>query len=237
MPAKLYVVPASHPCATVIGALDIKRVPYTTVEWVPAFHKVAQKALFGEMTVPGIVFENGHKVHGSRAILRHLEALVPDPPLYGDAAIADAEAWGNDVLQPLVRRLLWWALSEDPQAQLTYIADAKLRPPTPLALAKLTGAPLGWMQKRFNESTPGTVRADLAALPGHLDRIEAWIADGTLGGEPVNAADLQIAPSLRLLLTLDDLVPVIDGRPAGDFARKVFPRYPGHVAAGALPQI
>ena len=42
------------------------------------------------------------------------------------------------------------------------------------------------------------MRDDLAALPGMLQRIDDWIADGVLGGEQLNAADLQIAASLRL---------------------------------------
>ena len=40
------------------------------------------------------------------------------------------------------------------------------------------------------------MRADLRSLPGHLDRIDGWLREGVLGGETVNAADLQIAPHL-----------------------------------------
>ena len=79
------------------------------------------------------------------------------------------------------------------------------------------------------------VRADLLSLPYHLDRVDRWIGDGTLGGEQVTAADLQIAASVRLLLTFDDLAPMFDGRPASAHARRVVPDYPGHVPAGALP--
>ena len=43
------------------------------------------------------------------------------------------------------------------------------------------------------------MRADLAALPGLLDQVDAYIADGVLGGDQPNAADLQIAPTIRLL--------------------------------------
>ena len=35
-------------------------------------------------------------------------------------------------------------------------------------------------------------RADIAALPGQLDRVDGWIADGLIGGDEPNAADLQI---------------------------------------------
>src|SRR5436305_9047556 len=50
-------------------------------------HRVAatpahvQKALFGARTVPGLKID-GEKISGSRAIMRRLDQLVPDPPLF-----------------------------------------------------------------------------------------------------------------------------------------------------------
>jgi glutathione S-transferase len=44
------------------------------------------KALFGGRTVPGIRFEDGERVQGSRAILRALEQRAPEPALYGPRA-------------------------------------------------------------------------------------------------------------------------------------------------------
>ena len=60
------------------------------------------------------------------------------------------------------------------------------------------------------------MKADLAALPGQLDHVESLIDAGTIGGEEPNAADFQIAVSLRLLMCFDDLRPLIEGRPAGE---------------------
>ena len=60
-----------------------------------------------------------------------------------------------------------------------------------------------------------------------LQRIDDWIAEGVLGGEQPNAADLQIATTVRLLMTLQDLRPAIAARPAGDLATRVAPDYPG----------
>jgi glutathione S-transferase len=62
-----------------------------------------------------------------------------------------------------------------------------------------------------------------------LQRIDAWIADGVLNGEALNAADFQIAPSLRLLMTMDDVRPLIESRPAGELAIRAVPTYPGRV--------
>jgi glutathione S-transferase len=56
-----------------------------------------------------------------------------------------------------------------------------------------------------------------------------------MGGEEPNAADLQIAPTLRLLMTLEDLRPLIEDRPAGQLAMRLFPQADGHMPAGAYP--
>ena len=71
-------------------------------------------------------------------------------------------------------------------------------------------------------------RRGLEALPAMLDRIEAWIADGTLSAREPTAADFQIAPSLRLMLTFEDLRPLIEDRPAGRLAMEVAPHFNGH---------
>ena len=80
-----------------------------------------------------------------------------------------------------------------------------LRPALPLT-AKLMA--------RRNHAQDEPVRADLAALAGHLEKIDAWIAEGLLGGEEPNAADLQIGSTIRLLETIGDVRPLIEGHPA-----------------------
>ena len=87
-----------------------------------------------------------------------------------------------------------------------------------------------------NRASAARVRADLAALPGHLDHIDAWIADGVIGGQQPNAADLQIAATLRMLSTLGDVRPMMEGRPSLALALRLFPSYAGHMPAGALPR-
>jgi glutathione S-transferase len=48
-----------------------------------------------------------------------------------------------------------------------------------------------------------------------------------MGGEDLNAADFQIAPTLRLAMTFDDLRPAIEKRPAGELAMRVVPDFAG----------
>jgi glutathione S-transferase len=86
----------------------------------------------------------------------------------------------------------------------------------------------------MNRADDAAVRRDLGSLPGWLKRIDDWIGEGILGGDPPNAADLQIGASLRLAMTLDDLHPVIAGRPAGELAVRAIPDFPGH-APPVLP--
>jgi glutathione S-transferase len=97
----------------------------------------------------------------------------------------------------------------------------------PIGLAVKTGGPLVALAARFNEATDANVRADLSSLPEDLDRIDAWIAEGAIGGPEPNAGDYQLAPSLRLLLSFDDLRPFIEGRPCGELAMRVVPDFPG----------
>ena len=73
-------------------------------------------------------------------------------------------------------------------------------------------------------------------LPSHLDRVDAWITEGTLGGEAPNAADLQIGSSIAMLNTHQDLRPLLDGRPSLELAVRQFADFPGEMPAGTLPR-
>ena len=68
-----------------------------------------------------------------------------------------------------------------------------------------------------------------------LDQIDGWIADGLIGGAEPNVADFQIATTLALLMTLDDLRPAIEARPAGKLAQRLAPGYPGRMPPAFPP--
>ena len=239
MTAVLYAIPASHPCAAVEAALRMKGLAYRRVDLLPVVSRVLQRRRFGRATVPAVTFPDGARVVGSRAILRELDARVAEPPLLppeDDPAhdiVERAEAWGDEVLQPLVRRLIWAALRRRPEAMTSYGSGAGL--PIPDPLARLAAPLVAIAEQRIHHADDPSVRADLAHLDSHLKRIEGWIDDGTLGGEVANAADLQIAASLRLLLTLEDVDRRIGDRAAAALARRWFPDFPGAVPGGALP--
>jgi glutathione S-transferase len=239
MPASLFVVHGSHPCATVQRALELKGIDHRVVELPPAAHVPVQRVLFGRRTVPGLRLEDGRRISGSRTILRRLDELVPSPALLpADPAARErvlaAEAWGDEVLQPVGRRVLWWALDRSPTAIPTFQEHSTL--PLSSGLRPFLTPAIVAMERRLNRINDAGVRADLADLPRALDRIEAWLGDGTLGGAQENAADLQIAAGLRLLMTLEDLAVPMRARPAGTFALRVFPDWDGRVPAGTLPE-
>jgi glutathione S-transferase len=239
MPAKLYVVHGSHPCATVAKALELKGIPYKLVEFPPPMHVVPMRAMFGKRTVPGIRFEDGEKLSGSVAILRRLDEIAPDPPLLPHdpelrARVLRAEEWGEEVLQPIGRRLVWPTLARHPESMPSFQQGSKL-PSIPWPALKRMAPLVTAMEKRLNNADDGTVRADLKALPGHLDRIDGWIAEGVLGDEHVNAADLQIGSTLALLHTLGDVRPLMEGRPSTALALRLFPGATGSTPQGVLP--
>ncbi len=237
---KLYVVHSSHPSETVKRALALKGIPYKTVELLVPTQAPLQKLRFGVRTVPALKLDGGEKISGSRAILRKLDELVPDPPLLpaddaARAAVLDAERWGDEVLQAAVRRVLWGALKRRPDAIPSYQAASQL-PRLPGPVVRLVAPSVIAIERRINGAGDVAVRADLAALPSHLDRVDAWIAAGVIGAAATpNAADLQLGASLRLLSTLGDGRRLLAGRPASGLATAIFPDYPGDVPEGAYP--
>ena len=234
MPAKLYVVHGSHPCEAVKRALEMKGIDYKIVEIPPPFQVVVQKLLLGQRTVPGIKFDDGEKVIGSTPIMRRLDEKVAEPKLFGDERVGEAEAWGESVLQPMARRLQWRAFKFRPDTMHGFQEGGRL-PPLPKPVIRVMAPGVLRAEFKMNGVGDEAVRADLAALPGHLDHVDSLIADGVIGGAVPNAADLQIASSLRLMLTLGDVRTLADGHPAADLAFRLFPNQAGDAPAGTFP--
>ena len=231
MKARLYVIPASHPSATAELMLRHKGIAYKRTDLLPVISKGALRGLgFPRNTVPAMKID-GDKVQGSRQLAHELERLQPEPPLFPSdpeqrAAVEEAERFGDEELQHPIRQILWWTIKRDKSSLRSYSEGAKLG--VPIGLAVKTAAPIVAASARFNEANDENVKRDLEALPGLLQKVDDFIAAGVLNGEQLNAGDFQIAPSIGLMLTLDDLRPAIEGRPAGELAKRVVPDYPGH---------
>jgi glutathione S-transferase len=227
--AKLYVIPGSHPSRSAMLMLDRKGIPFKRIDLMPVISKGVVRAQgFPGVTVPAVKL-NGKKIQGSREIARELDHIQPDPALYPAdpekrGKVEEAEAWGDE-FQQKPRRMSWWAFRRDRSPMVSYSEGARLG--VPVALAVKTGAPIVAIAARLNGSTDENVRADLAALGEDLDRIDGWIAAGVIGGPEPNAADFQLAPSIRLLMSFDDLRPFVEARPCGEMARRIVTDFPG----------
>jgi glutathione S-transferase len=235
---KLYALPGSHPCAAVEVALRLKSIDYELVNLLPLTQLVIGPLRYGGNTVPGLRID-GERLAGSRTIMRRLDMLAPEPallPALADAVararVLEAERWGDEVLQSVPRRILDAVWLRLPACMESYAGDAKL--PLPRALIRPAVPLTAKLMARRNHADDDKVKADLAALPAQLDHIDAWIADGVLGGEQPNAADLQIGSSIRLLMTIGDVRPMIESRPAQSLTRWFEPQA-GEAPAGILP--
>ena len=212
--------------------LKHKGIEYKRTDLLPVISKGVLRAVgFPGITVPALKIE-GSKVQGSRQIARELERLRPAPPLFPAepekrSAVEEAERFGDEELQHPIRQILWWGIKKDREPLRSYSEGAKIG--MPIGLAMKTAAPIVALSARFNEASDENARKAVATLPALLDKVDAWVESGVLNGEQLNAADFQIAPSLGLAMTLDDLRPTIENRPAGALAKRLVPNYPGHM--------
>lgn len=228
----LHTLPPSHPCMTVREALKLKGLEFEEVALpLTGGHRETMAEVYGEgnTTVPGAVID-GEPVHGSRAIIARLDALAPDPPLLTDDAVREAERWGDDVLQDLGRRLPWAALHFRPEAMGVLGGAGPLDPAGTDFAIKMARA--SW---RYHGVTAQRLHDDLQGLPEKLDHVDALVADGVLLGDAPNAADLQIGATIKVLLLVGDLHPLLRDRPAEEVATRWFDPNPGAIPAGAYP--
>lgn len=218
----------------------MKGLPYDVTEWPPPLHAPMQRMIFGARTVPGLKID-GERISGSRKIMRRLEQLVPEPPLFpigpeARARVEEAERWGDEVFQPIARELIWLGFKHSPTALVGYSEHSKLR--LPAAAVRLSAPLIASLGARLNRTNEGVAQSDLKALPAQLDKIDAWIADGTIGdSEHPNAADLQLASTIRLMLTFADARPLMEGRPCAELAMRLFPNTDGQLPPGSLPTV
>lgn len=234
MKATLYSLTLSHPSRAAEQMLRFKGIEPKVVDFVPGMQPVALRALgFRAGTVPAVKLD-GRRIQGSLEIARALERVQADPPLYpgGRRGVEEAERWGEAVLQPIPRRLFRWMLTHS-HAMRRWLAEV-----SGLPFAQVLAGPMlpaSMFFARVSDASDEHVRSNLAELPSLMDRVDDLIAEGTLDGEQLTAADFQIGATNRAMLAFPDLVPLLDGRPAEAHARRVLPDYPGPAPHG-LPE-
>jgi glutathione S-transferase len=216
---------------TVAAALELKGLAYERVDFPHSERLERMEEIYGEgnSTVPGLLVDDD-PVHGSRAILARLETIEPAPTLYPTEAVREAERWGDEELQDLGRCLPWSAMYFRPESMGTFAGGEPLDPAGTDFAIKFVRAT--W---RYHKITATRLHGDLAGLPAKIAHIEQLAQDGVLDGELPNAADLQIAATIRVLLPLGDLGPLFEDSAAERIALRFFPSYPGSVPQGAYP--
>ena len=239
MKVRLFSMPGSHAATTGQLLFEFKGISYKRTDLLPVVSWLVLKALrFPDVTVPAAKID-GDRVQGTRAIARELDRRQPEPPLFPPEpeqrrVVEEAERFGDEELQQRVREIFLWSARKDRSGLVGYLEGGKIG--MPHGVAARTAGPFIALDARSRGATDDNVRQAIAALPEMLQRIDDWIEEGVLGGEPPNAADLQIAPSLRLAMSLDDLRPAIEGRPAGRLATKIVPHFPGRTPAVLPPE-
>jgi glutathione S-transferase len=228
--------------------LEHKQLPYRRVEFVTLLHPLGArlrgfdaggetrsaggKRPFGLRmgdrlgTVPGLAAD-GERISTNHRIARFLDERHPDPPLFPAdperrAAVEEAERWANETLQMAARRIPGAAIARDPAGSARTTGDGRLGHllyKRELARRVLVPRIVGGVFATGRSAA----RDPVQELPALLDRVDAWIAEGVLGGPELNAADFMVAPSLALILYRPDVMPAFEGRPALRLVDRLLP--------------
>jgi glutathione S-transferase len=233
---RLYVMPISNAAAAGAAMMAHKRIPHRLVRLMPGLHPLLVRfAGFEDFTVPALELE-GHKLQGSRRIARFLDEVRPEPPLFPAepelrALVEEAERWGEEVLQPVPRRLFRHLLLTSSSARQWMGTEIMHMPAAHVLVVFFM--PVIRRLAQISRADAPRVRQDVAELPDLLDHVDALIAAGTIGRAKPNAADFQILASVSVLRAFADLEHHVRGRPCDAAARRLYPDWPP--IPGGLP--
>jgi glutathione S-transferase len=232
MQATVYALAGSHAVKAALLMLDHKGIEWRRRDLVNVVDRPLLRLMgFPGPTVPAVKLD-GRRIQTTRALSRELDEIVPERPLFPAdpdrrVAVEAAEQWGDEVFQPVPRRIAWAALKRDRSGLRSFIEGPILGIPPGVAVA--TAWPLVRGSVLLHKATDDAIRADLIALPTLLDQVDDLIANGVIGGDEPNAADYQIFTSVRLLMCFDDLRGQVEGRPTAERALRLVPDFPGRV--------
>jgi glutathione S-transferase len=229
MPTRLYVMPISNAAAAAAAMIAHKGIPHRLIRLMPGLHPILLRFVgFKGFTVPALELD-GMKVQGSRQIAGVLDEHSPERPLFpvdteSRARVEEAERWGDQVLQPVPRRLFRHLLLTNESARL-WMGTEILHIPAARVMAVLF-MPVIRQMARKSRADDARLRQDMAQLPELLDHVDRLIADGTIGAADPNAADFQILASVGVLRAFADLEHQVRGRPCEAAARRLYPDWP-----------
>jgi len=236
MGIKLYGTPPSPPSHSARLMLERKGLEHKVVWLLPGMWPALLRTRgFRSGTVPALKM-NGRRVQGSVLISRALEQIKPEPALFPSdpeqrLAVEDAERWGDQVLQDVPRRIVRWLSVHRPETKVMIAKDVGI--PFPRFAAWINTPAARHLANKVDAD--GQIQHAIAQVPEVLDHVDELIANRVIGGEQPNAADFQIASSVRALLNVKDLDPATEGRPAADLATRYLPEFATDFPAGLLP--
>jgi glutathione S-transferase len=215
--------------------LESKGLDYKPIWLLPGLHPALLRTRgFRGGTVPAMKID-GRKLQESRTISRALEELQPDPPLFPAdpekrLQVEEAERWGDEVLQDVPRRIVRWMSVHRPETRVMIAREIGV--PLPRFAAWINAPTARRMANKVNSDAE--IQNAIAQVPEVLDRVDDLLKNGVIGGDSPNAADFQIATSVRALLTVRDLDAVTKGRPSTDLAMRLIPEFGNDFPAGLL---
>lgn len=111
---QLFQIPFSHNCVKVRKALDLKQLPYETVNINPVWRRGVKRAT-GQVLVPALV-DGERAVADSTTILLYLEQAYPERPLLPADPAQRAEClilehWADSTFMARSRRLAYWRVT------------------------------------------------------------------------------------------------------------------------------
>jgi glutathione S-transferase len=216
--------------------LEFKGIDHKAVWLLPGLWPVLLRTRgFRGGTVPAMKID-GRRLQSSREISRALDEVKGEPPLFPAdpqrrLEVEEAERWGDEVLQDVPRRIVRWISVHRPEARVLIAREVGI--PLPRFAAWVNAPAARHLANKVDADE--TAREAVAQVPEVLDHVDQLIADGVIGGSEPNAADFQIATSARALLTIEDLRPVTQGRPAAELAMRLLPEFGNDFPSGMLP--
>jgi glutathione S-transferase len=232
----LYGTPPSPPSNSAKLMLDYKGLDHKVVWLLPTFWSAQLRILgFRGGTVPAMKID-GRKLQSSLDISRALDQLKPDPALFPAdpnrrAPVEEAERWGDEVLQDVPRRIVRWITAHSQEARVLVAREVGIPLPRVAAFTNIPWA--RYIARKVDAN--GQIRRAISQVPEVLDHVDELIERGVIGGEQPNAADFQISTSVRAILTVEDLEPAYEGRPAAELAMRFLPEFGNDFPAGMLP--
>jgi glutathione S-transferase len=232
----LYGTPPSPPSHSARLMVEHKGLEHRIVWLLPGLWPALLRTRgFRGGTVPAMKMD-GRRLQGSRVISRALDEAKPEPPLFPAdperrKRVEDAERWGDEVLQDVPRRIVRWISIHRPESRVMIAREVGA--PLPRFAAWINAPSARHLARKVDAD--GQIERAIGQVPDVLDHVDELISSGAIGGEQPNAADFQIATSVRALLTVDDLRPATEGRPAAELAMRFLPEFGNDFPAGLLP--